>query len=428
MSDPQDFEAYVAGERLAEQKETEKLIARIDLSALAARASHLRNGIPCHIPPLRYDHSSRTSVMGNMNYHVHLRFDDGVCWLARIRRCNAESPPSCLQDYAMKSEVATLCFLEKTKVPAPKVYDFALEGKDNPVGIGYILMEKMPEKSLRWSLASADQKEKVASQVAQSYLELSAHPFQFMGSLDTPNTLSIGDFARESLVDFTESGMHLLDRCSSAKDFYTEVIRLTLELIRRGEAYSEEHRVDAYLIHKFLLDCVPTIFSSPSDNGPFYLKHADEKGDQILVDDEYNVTGIIDWEWAYTTSKLCAFCAPIVFIPVNHFFDGDNRLSDAEVLFAQKLEEGGDLEMAFAVRNGRIRHRFEFCCGGNLSQWQDFLGLFEGLRRAMELDEDLSWEAWRETALERYGDDGELQLLISGGQTKAPSENVLIHG
>lgn len=26
------------------------------------------------------------------------------------------------------------------------------------------------------------------------------------------------------------------------------------------------------------------------------IKHADDKGDQILVDDNYNITGIIDWD------------------------------------------------------------------------------------------------------------------------------------
>lgn len=30
---------------------------------------------------------------------------------------------------------------------------------------------------------------------------------------------------------------------------------------------------------------------------PTYIKHADDKGDQILVDAQHNVVGIIDWEW-----------------------------------------------------------------------------------------------------------------------------------
>lgn len=71
--------------------------------------------------------------MGGMNYHVQLQFADGVTWLAHIRRFNATSPPH-LRDYILQSEVATLHFLERTDVPAPKVFDFALEGENNPVG------------------------------------------------------------------------------------------------------------------------------------------------------------------------------------------------------------------------------------------------------------------------------------------------------
>lgn len=29
---------------------------------------------------------------------------------------------------------------------------------------------------------------------------------------------------------------------------------------------------------------------------PTYIKHADDKGDQLMIDDNYKITGIIDWE------------------------------------------------------------------------------------------------------------------------------------
>jgi hypothetical protein len=86
--------------------------------------------------------------MGGMNYHVEVQFQDGVTWLARIRRFNATSPPPALRDYIIQCEVATLRFLEQTGVPAPKVFDFALEHRDNAVGVGCILLGKMPGMSL----------------------------------------------------------------------------------------------------------------------------------------------------------------------------------------------------------------------------------------------------------------------------------------
>ena len=81
--------------------------------------------------------------MGGMNYHIEVRFEDGITWIARIRRFNATSPPAALRDYIIQSAVATIMFLEQTDVPAPKVYDFALEHPGNAVGVGFILMEKL---------------------------------------------------------------------------------------------------------------------------------------------------------------------------------------------------------------------------------------------------------------------------------------------
>ena len=73
--------------------------------------------------------------MGGMNYHIEIEFEDGIRWLARIRRSNATSPPSDLKEYIMRSEVATLQFIFNTKFPAPKVFDYNFDS-ENPIGVG----------------------------------------------------------------------------------------------------------------------------------------------------------------------------------------------------------------------------------------------------------------------------------------------------
>lgn len=128
--------------------------------------------------------------MGGMNYHVEIRFEDGITWISRIRRFNATSPPAALRDYIIQSEVATLRFLAQTAVPAPKVFDFELEHPGNPVGVGFILMEKLPGKSLRWSIATQEQRKRVMNQLADTFIELHKHPFQLLGSLDSPSVFT----------------------------------------------------------------------------------------------------------------------------------------------------------------------------------------------------------------------------------------------
>ncbi|KAG7153086.1 hypothetical protein HYQ46_000004 [Verticillium longisporum] len=202
--------------------------------------------------------AARSSVMGGMNYHIEVRFDDGIIWIALIRRFNATSPLAALRDYIIQSEVATLMFLGQTGVPAPKVYDFALEHPGNPVGVGFILMEKLPGKSLRWSLATQQQRKKVMSQLADTFVELQKYPFHLLGSLDSPAASHVGAFARESLTDLPQSEMHIAGPFSSLEDYHMSSLRLTLDLIVREEMYSQQ-AVDAYLIHRFLMDLVPRV-------------------------------------------------------------------------------------------------------------------------------------------------------------------------
>ncbi|KAI1806889.1 hypothetical protein F4811DRAFT_508491 [Daldinia bambusicola] len=240
-----DADRYDPAAQVAEAEELTELINKINVPALAARASSLRGGIPCSIPPLQYDRETRSSVMGGMNYHIEICFDDGIKWIARVCRFNATSSPTSLRNYIIQSEVATLKFLERTSVPVPKVFDFVLDNSDCPVGVGYILMEKLDGKSLKWSNATQDQRKRVMEQLADVFIELSRYSFDPLGSLHCPcDVHHVGEFARESLTDFTESGMRTMGPFSSLKEYHESSIRLILDLILRGEMYSEQ-AVDA---------------------------------------------------------------------------------------------------------------------------------------------------------------------------------------
>ncbi|SPO06533.1 uncharacterized protein DNG_09223 [Cephalotrichum gorgonifer] len=289
-----DADAYDLRAHEAEERELTTLIQKIDTSALASGATHLHHGVLCSIPTLQYDGETR-------------------------------------------SEVAALQFLEKTKVPAPRVFDYSFEDADNPVGVGYILMENLPGTSLSWSSDANFPRRKIMDQLADICIEIQKYLFKQLGSLDHPREL---------------------------------------------------HRaVDAYLVHRFLLDLVPWILP-PSAHGEtdFYLKHADDKGDHTLVDDDFNVTGIIDQEWAHTASAAHAFDSPIALLPVSSFYNGVNDLGDDEVALAEIFEDKGREDLAALIRSGRLQHKFAFCCGHDLEDWEGFLGLFRGLRDGVGVD------------------------------------------
>lgn len=92
--------------------------------------------------------------------------------------------------------------------------------------------------------------------------------------------------------------------------------------------------------------------STNTTAGSFYLKHFDDKGDHILIDEQYNVTGIIDWEFASTESKNLAFSAPCMMWPVGDFYDGKNGISQDELAFAQIFRQHGREDIADIILGG----------------------------------------------------------------------------
>ncbi len=388
------------------------LFNKINVKALEARASQLRGGMRCSARPFEYDPAERRTHMGGMNYHIDILFEDGVCWMARIRRSSASSPPPAVRDYIFKSEAATLMFLEKTAVPAPKVYDYALEHDNNPVGVGYILMEKLPGKPLNWHAATPPQRRRVLEQLADVQIELFKHPLQALGSLDTPGSSQVGAFAHESLLDMVGGQLQTCNPFRSAKQYRISRLQLILDRIVAGEMYAQRS-VEAYLLHRFMMDLVSLLTPAPSDSEQFYLKHGDDKGDHILVDELFNITGIIDWEWAHTAAPAEAFNSPVGLLPLAEFYDGKGAISEHEAVLAQILRDKGHRSLEQVVTDGRAQHFFAFLCGMDLSDWDGFLGLFKGLRHALGVDAGMTWDDWKGDVLGRYEDDAGLQELLT---------------
>ncbi|ATY65110.1 kinase-like domain [Cordyceps militaris] len=407
-----DHDHFYPAYSAAEGHELSTLFSKINVDALEARASLLRQGIKCSVAPFQHDSAKRRSHMGGMNYHVEILFADNVVWIARIRRFNATSTPRDVRDYILTSEVATLMFLEKTAVPTPKVYGYALEHDSNAVGVGYILLEKLPGKALDWPATNPDRRRKVMNQLADVLIEIHKHPLPVLGSLDTPGSSHVGAFAHESLLNMVDGQLQPCSPFRSANQYRKSLLQLILDRISAEEMYAARP-VEAYLLHRFLVDLVPVLTPAASDDDRFYLKHDDDKGDHILVDESFNITGVIDWEWAHTAGPAEAFNSPVGLLPVADFYAGEVSIGADEAIFAQLLEEKGHGSLAQFVLSGRVQHLFAFCCGFDLSDWDGFLGLFRGLRDACGVDAGMSWEDWKETALNRYKDDAGLQELLT---------------
>ncbi len=367
--------------------------------------------------------------MGNQNCHAEIIFEDNVRWLARFRLTKTSSPPREVRDWITRSEVATMLYLQQnTCIPTPKIYAWACESDPkNTIGASYIFMEKLEGKPLTWTEATPEQRERVLQQMVGIFLEIEKHPFHSMGSLvfSETNTWEVGGLAHQSTF---QVGKGPLGSFSSSLEGIKTILDAYITMIVSGEI-DAPCPVDAYLVHRDRLDNVHLLWGDSASGGPFFLKHPDDKGDHILVNDNYDIVGIIDWEWTQTASKAEAFCSPCMLWPVDEFYSGSNALAPDELRLAEIFREKGREDLATCVLEGRKVQRFLFALGPEISFLDEnvFVSLFEGLQAALHSKGREAWECWRTRALENWKNE-EILLELQQSERDASRATTIKNG
>lgn len=221
------------------------------------------------------------------------------------------------------------------------------------------------------------------------YLEIEKYPFDRAGPLIALQEkgsvrFQVQGIAHHVTFDMAASTDQALGPFDSPITAARTLIKTYLDMIAKGEI-GFDYQDDVLLAHLFRLGIISDIWTrSQPEKEKFYLKHPDDKGDHILVDDSFNIVGIIDWEWSQTVSKEEAFSSPCMMWPVGRFYDGYNELPDEEVRFAQIFRERGREDLANYVMHGRKVQRFLFALGPSSEEqgdWKTFMDLFAGLCR-----------------------------------------------
>ncbi|KAM5353573.1 hypothetical protein ACJ41O_000223 [Fusarium nematophilum] len=274
--------------------ETEKY-KRIQLLLSSANFEYLKTrGIESrrrHQPDLPQDVECSINLTqftsGFNNLVLELAFSDHVYWIARI-------PHQALDDGArtsMLSEIATMKMVkQKTTIPIPRVFDFEVSA-DQPFGYPYAFMEYLGGRTLPDGLATAIPQQhhaKVAKQLANVFVQLQNLTFSRIGRLwcgedaDQP--------AKIMAMDWHASPGPLE---TSLEYFYNQ---------RQGEnrEIMAMHPDDPdWLTACWVLKTALTqIIIEDRVRGPFPLCHLDLHFGNMLFDDEYNLTGVIDWSSA----------------------------------------------------------------------------------------------------------------------------------
>ncbi|KJZ73728.1 hypothetical protein HIM_06846 [Hirsutella minnesotensis 3608] len=323
------------------------LCARFNLDALLSLAGSIR-GRTCTCDV------SAAPKTGSLNWAVFVSFEDGIEWVFRSPRTGPHAIVS--EESARKmlvSEAATLKFLRAcSPVPVPEVFSFN-GSYDNPIGVPYILMSKAAGRalsdydwaqisrqtpgypSLRHLLPLSDEnREKVMRQLGAIMAQLSILHFDSIGSLiqDSDNNYVVGECLSPTLLWQWRDSIEGLDRGPFRKEvqyldslisaFTSHAMELPLTphvffapvpdhseypdwtsyraAVRRWNDFvaigakdeSAKNRLSYCIAGQFLRDMIPRISTA---DGHFTLSHPDLHLGNIFVDEEFNITCIIDW-------------------------------------------------------------------------------------------------------------------------------------
>lgn len=392
-------------------QELKALREKVNDQNLVNRASKLNGGLSCELDAS--DPLGR-SLMGGMHIHLRLRFSNGTTWLARILRYNYNSFSDEFSNSVIKNECATLRWLEKTDVPAPRLHGYGLRNDPyNDVGVAYMLIDELPGTPLLYKQPSAENFQKVCDQWASILCDLQTRPFDQIGCLtfQSNGEISVGAIVGDRTGTFGQMGPFC-----NAREYYSMFAENYLDMICDGQLFSA-YPVNAYLIFKYLRSLADSgrwnSFESNLDNGPFFLKHMDDKGDHVLVDDDYNITGIIDWTFARVVPAFEAFGPSLLTANTNDLFSGKAGQSANDSILAEALR-GRDKHLGRIANGPDLVRRFSFALGMGMNMsWEESKALFEGIiSTATGIRLNLDWEVWRQNRIHQWADDPRLQTLL----------------
>lgn len=368
--------------------EVDELLAKINIPELVQLASSLNNNRPCTFQPGK--HLGDGAMMGCANYHAWLLFEDGEKWLIRTPRTNFSDVPMDLLEYMMASEYATLKFLSSTNVPAPRAFGFGLASDaSNRVGVSYLLMEALPGRPYYQHDASIQQQQHVLRQLAQIMAEIGKHPMPQAGS-----PLWDGERVHASSVAsnrFVSLGLY--GPFDSASDYLASIAEQHMDLITDGQLYPEYPK-EAFLFYRTLRKHAGEL-SECNPPGTFYLKHVDDKGDHLLVDDDFNITGIIDWQFARFVPMSEAFGPSYVTADLESLYSSRTGITEDDKYLARALREVGAEHLAQYFERPESMRKFHHGLASELTL-EEARGVLKGMLTVVAGHEVTDLDAWIE--------------------------------
>jgi hypothetical protein len=286
-------------------KRANSFLLSVDWQALLNYAANVRNGKECKL---------LTNIgLGHNNMVRIIRFMDEVQWIARLSLPSLEGGET-YSDIArrMECEANTIALVrQRTRVPVPEVY--VVESNSNcSVKAPFMLMEclsgnvgmdlgmEVPsehQQTFFRDLAEIHVRKSSCGDIAAYYVfqvELSTVQLPMIGTIQGMNedgTIQQGPIPGFG-GPFATATEFFQTWCAKAKfglsndRLYHACGPYAAELVPSIESFPMKLSVVASRLSRF-------------DKGPFPLIHGDFGHNNVVLDDDYQIIGVIDWEKAF---------------------------------------------------------------------------------------------------------------------------------
>ena len=327
----------------------ETLTSGDGLKAIYTLASSFNNGRPC---VGGYYDSGGCVRMGGYNMSFLVEFDDGTKWVVRFPMIGAIARE--LVDEKLKTEVATMMFLsEKTTIPIPELIGYGLTGNPHhPKGLPFLIMTYIHGKTLRkiWKDLDDAAKDKIYEQLADISIQLRSQSFDRVGALTLDNrnrwSLSNRPLTRP-LASLQRDGIavRMDSYYKSASEYFAAYFghhrRRFIEQPNSTDELSDAREKYAGL--SLFEELIPRYVVREYDEGPFVLCHGDFHQPNLLLNDDFRVVAVLDWEWSCVLPIQVACLPPVCLSPLKMeelaLGEGRDDFLDAAEKFLHHLGE-----------------------------------------------------------------------------------------
>lgn len=259
-------------------------------AALAARSTTTKDAHPS----IKCTIDTQSFTFGMNNVVVKTVFSDGIIWTARICHSAKSGGDGDIKGtMSMLSEVATLKTLQqRTTIPVPDVFTFETS-TSNEFGFPYMLMNCVQGQMLSSTAARhvpVQHHPHVARQLADVLFQLQNLTFDRLGRIwcgkgcDEPPKVIPHEEAAQAASPST-----------SLEWFYKELQEQNRKALET-HAQDPDWRTACWV----LKSATTHIVAEDRLHGPFPLCHFGLHYGNLLFDEAYNLTGVLDWSGAST--------------------------------------------------------------------------------------------------------------------------------